>query len=156
MDLRFRRETSRDDYGAEAGPQLRLGWSGRQDAVSLRPKRALSHSIAGGRSTSVKLSRQEMNHSDAALGREWLVTNGLGGFASGTVALANTRRYHGLLVASLRPPVDRVLMVAKLDVTARYRGARFELGTNEFADGTLAPRGFEAMIAFHLEGTMPV
>jgi glucose 1-dehydrogenase len=50
-----------------------------------------------------------------ALGREWLVTNGIGGFASGTVSQANTRRYHGLLVASLKPPVDRVVMVAKAD-----------------------------------------
>ena len=49
-----------------------------------------------------------------AFEREWLVTNALGGFASGTLAQANTRRYHGLLVASLQPPVQRVLMVAKL------------------------------------------
>jgi hypothetical protein len=40
--------------------------------------------------------------------REWLVTNGIGGFAAGTAGLANTRRYHGLLFAALRPPVERV------------------------------------------------
>ena len=72
-----------------------------------------------------------------AFDREWLVTNGLGGFASGTVALANTRRYHGLLVASLSPPVQRVLMLAKLDVTVRYRGITFELGCNEFEGDSL-------------------
>ena len=66
----------------------------------------------------MKLSRAELNQVDAALSREWLVTNGLGGFASGTVGLANTRRYHGLLVAALRPPVDRVVMIAKLDASA--------------------------------------
>jgi predicted glycogen debranching enzyme len=104
----------------------------------------------------VRLSRAELAHADVALAREWLVTNGLGGFASGTVALANTRRYHGLLVAALRPPVDRVMMVAKLDVSARYRGQRFELATNEFADHTLAPRGFEAVTEFRLDGTTPV
>ena len=48
------------------------------------------------------------------LTREWLVTNGLGGYASGTVAGPNTRRYHGLLMAALRPPVQRVLLVAEL------------------------------------------
>jgi predicted glycogen debranching enzyme len=104
----------------------------------------------------VKLSRAELNHADAALGLEWLVTNGLGGFAAGTVGLANTRRYHGLLIAALRPPVDRVLMVAKLDASARYRGRHFDLATNEFADRTLAPRGFESLAHFHLDGTIPV
>jgi predicted glycogen debranching enzyme len=104
----------------------------------------------------VKLTRAEFANADAALSREWLVTNGLGGFASGTVALANTRRYHGLLVASLRPPVDRVLMVAKLDASVRYRGQHFELATNEFTDRTLAPRGFEAISGFQLDGTLPV
>src|SRR5262245_30958066 len=102
------------------------------------------------------LSRAEFGQADVALSCEWLVTNGLGGFASGTVGLANTRRYHGLLVASLRPPVDRVLMVAKLDVSARYRGQRFDLATNEFADRTIAPRGFEAITEFRLDGTTPV
>src|SRR5690348_10073526 len=81
--------------------------------------------------------------STASLALEWLVTNGLGGFACGTVSQANSRRYHGLLVASLRPPVDRVLMVAKADVTVRYRDQHFDLATNEYGDNTLAPRGFE-------------
>jgi len=48
------------------------------------------------------------------LSREWLVTNGLGGYASGTVAGPNTRRYHGLLMAALQPPVQRVLLLAEL------------------------------------------
>jgi predicted glycogen debranching enzyme len=97
-----------------------------------------------------------MADADAALSREWLVTNGLGGFASGTVGQANTRRYHGLLVAALRPPVDRVVMVAKLDATATYRGERFELAANEYAGSTIAPRGFERLSEFRLDGTMPV
>jgi predicted glycogen debranching enzyme len=101
------------------------------------------------------LSRSELA-SPAALEREWLITNGLGGFASGTLAQANTRRYHGLLFASLRPPVDRILMVAKIDATARYRNDTFELATNEYADGTLAPRGFEHLGAFRLDHGLPV
>jgi predicted glycogen debranching enzyme len=54
--------------------------------------------------------------------REWLVTNGLGGYASGTVAGVLTRRYHGLLVAALQPPVGRTLLLTKLDEVATYGG----------------------------------
>ena len=88
--------------------------------------------------------------------REWLVTNGIGGFASGTVGGLNTRRYHGLLIASLRPPVERVAMVAKLDAVARYAGADVELATNEYSDGTLHPQGFRHLLSFRLEGQIPV
>ncbi|MEJ0039242.1 MAG: amylo-alpha-1,6-glucosidase [Gammaproteobacteria bacterium] len=104
---------------------------------------------------SVALSRAEFAAVEGALSHEWLVTNGLGGFAAGTVGQANTRRYHGLLIASLRPPVERVVMVAKLDATATYQGRRYDLAANEFADGTLAPRGFENLRAFRLEGAIP-
>jgi predicted glycogen debranching enzyme len=102
------------------------------------------------------LARSEYTRLENAFDREWLVTNGLGGFACGTVSLANTRRYHGLLVASLRPPVERVLMLGKVEVTAQYRGQVFELASNEFADKTLAPRGFELLSAFRLEEGVPV
>ncbi len=77
-----------------------------------------------------------------ASAREWLVTNGLGGYACGTIALANTRRYHGLLIASLAPPGERTLLVAKFDAAIEYDGCRYELGANEFVGGTIAPRGF--------------
>ena len=56
------------------------------------------------------------------LRREWLVTNGLGGYASGTVAGVNTRRYHGLLVAALAPPVERTVLVAGSVEWATYAG----------------------------------
>lgn len=91
-----------------------------------------------------------------AFEREWLVTNALGGFASGTLAQANTRRYHGLLVASLQPPVQRVVMVAKLEVLARYRSRSYEIGSNEFAGGTISPRGFELLSAFEDHDGLPV
>jgi hypothetical protein len=61
----------------------------------------------------VSLARSLIAQTPEALSREWLVTNGIGGFASGTVSQANTRRYHGLLVASLKPPVDRVVNVSR-------------------------------------------
>src|SRR5712675_1983173 len=102
------------------------------------------------------LGRPAFSTEAGALSTEWLLTNGLGGFASGTVGQANTRRYHGLLVASLKPPLERVLMVAKADTLVRYRGATHALACNEFSDGTIAPHGYQRLAAFHLEGTIPV
>ena len=102
------------------------------------------------------LPRSDFVDQDGALAREWLVTNGLGGFACGTVAQANTRRYHGLLVAALAPPGGRIVMVAKLDATASYQGHDFELACNEYADETVAPHGFALLSAFHLEDGIPV
>jgi glycogen debranching enzyme len=70
------------------------------------------------------------------------VTNGLGGYACGTVALANTRRYHGFLMASLTPPVQRTLLVAKIDLGVEYLGLKTELTANEFVGGAVSPQGF--------------
>jgi predicted glycogen debranching enzyme len=93
---------------------------------------------------------------DRACEREWLVTNGLGGFASGTVAGALTRRYHGLLVAALPPPAGRTLLVSKFDETLRYDGREYALGSNRWADGSVSPSGFRLIERFHLAGTTPV
>jgi predicted glycogen debranching enzyme len=88
--------------------------------------------------------------------REWLATNGIGGYAFGTMAGHQTRCYHGLLVAALQPPLGRTLLVAKLDETARYGSEEFALFTNRWADGTVAPEGYRNIERFHLEGTTPV
>jgi predicted glycogen debranching enzyme len=88
--------------------------------------------------------------------REWLVTNGIGGYAFGTMAGLQTRCYHGLLVAAFHPPLGRTLLVSNLDETARYASKDFSLATNRWADGTLAPQGFLNTERFHLEGTTPV
>jgi glycogen debranching enzyme len=77
----------------------------------------------------------------AAVRREWLVTNALGGYACGTIAGANTRRYHAFLMASLAPPAQRTLLVAKVDVSVEYRGRRYPLTPNEFEGGAIDPRG---------------
>lgn len=88
--------------------------------------------------------------------REWLVTNGLGGYASGTVAGVLTRRYHGLLIAALRPPVARTLLVAKCEEVVRYDGIEYALSANRWKGGTIAPNGFVFIERFHLEGGTPV
>ena len=87
---------------------------------------------------------------DLASGREWLETNGLGGFASSTIAGMHTRRYHGLLTAALPPPLNRVLLLSKLEETLLYRGHRFDLATNRYP-GVVYPRGFRALKHFRLD-----
>lgn len=80
---------------------------------------------------------------------EWLVTNGLGGYSSSSVACSNTRRYHGLLVAALPNPFGRMIMLAHLDeVVTGATGARVDLGMGE----TLS----NALVNFRLEAGLPV
>jgi predicted glycogen debranching enzyme len=92
----------------------------------------------------------------AAEQREWLVTNGIGGFASGTVAGLLTRRYHGLLVASLQPPLGRVLLVSKFNEMAEYDARSYPLFTNRWSGGAVDPHGYWHLERFRLEGTTPV
>jgi predicted glycogen debranching enzyme len=104
----------------------------------------------------VQFGREICGVLDVAEHREWLVTNGIGGFASGTVSGNLTRRYHGLLVAALQPPVGRMQLVVKLDEIARYDGADYALGTNRWGSGAIEPHGHVHIESFRLEGTMPV
>jgi len=87
---------------------------------------------------------------ESALTREWLETNGLGGFASSTITNLNTRRYHGLLVAATRPPVGRSVLLSKLEETLVIDGRRFELSSNQYP-GCIHPRGFEYQTEFRLD-----
>jgi predicted glycogen debranching enzyme len=101
------------------------------------------------------LGRPALDTFERSAEHEWLVTNGIGGFASGTVAGACTRRYHGLLVAALRPPVGRTVLVAKLDLRADYLGRNYGLASNEYADGTVNPHGYRYLETFELDGLVP-
>ena len=104
----------------------------------------------------VQFGREICGELEIAETREWLVTNGLGGYASGTVAGTTTRRYHGLLVAALQPPVKRTVLVNGLDETVRYAGNNFSLGTNRWKSGFVSPKGYLLLESFHLEGSKPV
>src|SRR5438477_7932548 len=86
----------------------------------------------------------------AALTREWLETNGLGGFASSTIAGLNTRRYHGLLVAATKPPVGRIVMLSKLEETLVIDGRRYELSANQYT-GVVHPQGYKYQTGFRLD-----
>ncbi len=85
-----------------------------------------------------------------ALGREWLETNGLGGFASSTIVGLNTRRYHGLLTAALQPPADRRVLLSKLEETLIVDGHRYELSSNQYP-GTVHPAGYLLQSTFRLD-----
>ncbi len=117
----------------------------------------------------IDFGREVCGNLALSTGREWLVTNGIGGYASGTVAGLLTRRYHGLLIAALQPPLGRTLLLTRLDETAAYDGRTYPLFTNRWAvpastlrheqgrewEG-IEPIGFHHLERFHLEGTTPV
>lgn len=103
-----------------------------------------------------QLGRGVCGNFERAVELEWLVTNGMGGYASGTVGDLNTRRYHGLLMAALSPPVERTLLVAKVDATVRYKEKTYHFSCNEFIDGTVSPHGYLHLESFFLDGTVPV
>jgi predicted glycogen debranching enzyme len=101
-------------------------------------------------------NRDRSQHLATAETSEWLVTNSIGGYASGTVAGLLTRRYHGLLVAALTPPLGRTLLLAKLEEEVRYDGQTYALSTNRWADGAINPAGYRLIDCFELDGTLPV
>src|SRR5579871_5047267 len=97
-------------------------------------------SITAANAWNLALDRSICGDAQAGLDHVWLVTNGLGGYASGTIIGATTRSYHGLLVAALRPPVERFVMVTKIDEEVELSSEpghteHYKLGTNEYQDG---------------------
>jgi len=87
---------------------------------------------------------------EEALKHEWLETNGLGGFASSTVTGANTRRYHGLLIAATEPPAVRHLLLSKMEETLIAGDRRFDLSCNLYP-GTVHPDGYRRLVQFRLD-----
>ena len=77
----------------------------------------------------MKFTKESLNLENG-LDKEWLITNGIGGYSSSTIIGANTRKYHGLLVASLTPPARRFLILSKLDESIEVRGKKYDLYTN--------------------------
>jgi predicted glycogen debranching enzyme len=86
----------------------------------------------------------------AATSREWLETNGLGGYSSSTIIGLNTRRYHGLLTAATTPPVGRIVMLSKLEEALIIDGRRYELSANQYP-GAVHPQGFTFQTRFRLD-----
>src|SRR5205809_6153329 len=124
----------------------------QRSASSLTEPEVTSHT----RKANVEFGREICGSLEITEQREWLVTNGIGGYASGTVGGNLTRRYHGLLVAALKPPVGRTQMVAKLEETVRFDGKDYLLATNRWASGAVEAKGYLHIESFRLEGTTPV
>src|SRR5438045_1702795 len=98
----------------------------------------------------IEFGPEVCGNEEAARAREWLETNGLGGFASGTVAGLNSRRYHGLLVAALTPPTGRMVLLSKLEETLVVDGQRSDLSANQYP-GTIHPQGYQYLRRFRLD-----
>jgi len=90
---------------------------------------------------------EKLSDFDYSRSLEWLETNGIGGYASSTVSGANSRRYHGLLVASLQPPVDRRVVLSKLEERLVIEDQTFELSSNQYP-GAVHPAGFQHLVSF--------
>jgi predicted glycogen debranching enzyme len=98
----------------------------------------------------LKFGPEVLGNPEEAQKKEWLLADGLGGYASSTVLGMNTRRYHGLLVVAREPPVERMVLLSRVEETLVVGGQRFELGTNAYP-GVLHPRGYEHATRFALD-----
>lgn len=88
--------------------------------------------------------------------REWWLGNGLGAYAAGTIAGTLTRRYHGLLIAPVQPPLGRWLVFSKADATLLDGDREIPLFSNRWSGGAVVPEGHVQLESFHLHGRMPV
>ncbi|MCB9451333.1 MAG: amylo-alpha-1,6-glucosidase [Anaerolineaceae bacterium] len=109
----------------------------------------------------IELGRDILNSSETSTEREWLITNGTGSFAMGTVSGILTRRYHGLLVAALQPPLGRTVLVTKVDETLRYDDTDYDLFSNQWQgdeddEVVTKPHGYLHLNTFALDGSTPV
>src|SRR5215469_11372873 len=98
----------------------------------------------------IRFGKDVCRNLESALRREWLESNGIGGFASSTINGCNTRRYHGLLVAATKPPVGRFVLLSKLEKTLAVNGRAYELSTNRYP-GVVHPQGFQFLRQFRID-----
>ncbi|MEO8159378.1 MAG: glycogen debranching enzyme N-terminal domain-containing protein, partial [Betaproteobacteria bacterium] len=104
----------------------------------------------------IRLGREICGDLQEAERREWWLANRNGAYAAGTLAGNLTRRYHGLLLVPLAPPLGRFLVLAKADATLSDGEWEWPLFTNRWADGSVAPAGHVHIESFVLEGRLPV
>jgi 4-alpha-glucanotransferase len=104
----------------------------------------------------IRFGREIIGDLAQAERREWWLANGLGAYAAGTVAGTLTRRYHGLLIAPLRPPLGRFLVFAKADAWLEIDGKSLPLCSNRWPQGVVDPQGHIHVESFWLDGRMPV
>jgi len=105
--------------------------------------------------TSISFGPGVCGELDEAARREWLVADGLGGYAMGTVAGLRTRRYHGLLAVVGEHPGSRMLGLAALDPVIVVGDRRIRLATHEWSGGIVDPKGHELLVSFDLDEGVP-
>ena len=137
------------------GPGLRLVGGPAADPAPETAVDRMALATVADTQLPIRFGREVAGDLEVAEQREWLVTNGIGGYGSGTVAGTITRGYHGLLVASLRPPVDRRLMLVKLDETLTYRGEAFDLADRPLGLGRRRARRLREHRALRARGLGP-
>ncbi len=93
------------------------------------------------------LDEQQCKNLDVSTRREWILTNGLGGFAMGSASGINTRRYHGHLVAAIDPPADRMVLLAAIDAFIQSTGNQIGISSNQYP-GAVYPEGFHFLKRF--------
>jgi predicted glycogen debranching enzyme len=98
---------------------------------------------------SITLTKEQISRIEESMQKEWLITNGIGGYASCTIPAINTRKYHGLLTAALTPPGNRTVCLSKLDEDLIFGSSVYRLGSNDFGD-TIYPEGFKLISQFSL------
>lgn len=98
----------------------------------------------------IKFDSDICTNFEEALSREWLETNGIGGFASSTISGANSRRYHGILTAATKPPLGRITMLSKFEETLYVDGKSYELSANQYPN-SVYPQGFKYLKSFRLD-----
>lgn len=104
----------------------------------------------------IRFGRAVCGELDQAERREWWLSNGLGAYAAGTLAGTLTRRYHGLLIAPVDPPLGRHLILAKADATLHDGDRSWPLFSNRWRGDVVAPEGYLSIESFELDGRMPV
>ena len=98
----------------------------------------------------------KVDQTSAQLDREWIVTNGLGGYASGTIAGLNTRRFHGWLIAALPAPHGRMMMLNQVEETLRIEDRIYRLTADDLSRATYTDTVSPFLKSFRLENGLPV
>lgn len=100
--------------------------------------------------TDINFDKTILSDFNAASEKEWLIANGLGGYAASSVCGANTRKYHGLLVAAFNPPVDRYLLLSKIEEELSNEREEYFLSCNLYSNAVIQPRGHLYLQRFEL------
>src|SRR5437867_12734606 len=98
----------------------------------------------------IEIDQESCRNLETAQSREWLETNGIGGFSSSTISGLNTRRYHGLLTAATKPPVGRLVLLSKIEETLVIDGKLYEFSANQYP-GVVHPQGHRYLKEFRLD-----